>query len=90
MLCLLSQRLAEAAEDADLDHEYNETLEVRVTCLLINFSFVSLYTIRVPLLVESSDTVCKNVCPRHETYCFVTQIFPFLLFVSCFFNELNM
>lgn len=85
MLCLLSQRLAEAAEDADLDHEYNETLEVRVTCLLINFSFVSLYTIRVPLLVESSDTVCKNVCPRHETYCFVTQILPFLLFVSCFF-----
>lgn len=85
MLCLLSQRLAEAAEDADLDHEYNETLEVRVTCLLINFSFVSLYTIRVPLLVESSDTVCKNVCPRHETYCFVTQILPFLLFVSFFF-----
>lgn len=84
MLCLLSQRLAEAAEDADLDHEYNETLEVRVTYLLINFSFVSLYTIRVPLLVESSDTVCKNVCPRHETYCFVTQILPFLLFVRFF------
>lgn len=26
--CVLSQRLAEAAEDADLYHEYNETLEV--------------------------------------------------------------
>lgn len=87
---LLSQRLAEAAEDADLDHEYNETLEVRVTYLLISFSFVSLYRIRVPLLVESSDTVCKNVCPHHETYCFVTQILPFLLFVSFFFYELNM
>lgn len=26
--CILSQRLAEAAEDADFYHEYNETMQV--------------------------------------------------------------
>ena len=31
--CISSQRLAEAAEDADLYHEYNETLEVRDSML---------------------------------------------------------
>lgn len=38
--CILLQKLAEAAEDADLVHEYNETLQVcHTTSIYIFFTF---------------------------------------------------